>query len=112
MKPNGIKTAPLVLRGGTSRAVPTAAKRKSPPHLWSRWSEDDTRSLQRKPVRTSHETASPFWTIPELATQWRCSRRHIERLLRDKKLPKNKNGRRTLIRKSDASKYAQKMREK
>lgn len=60
----------------------------------------------------SPDPASPFMTIEELREMWRCSRRHIERLLNKKKLTKIKIGRRTLISRSEAMKYAKKQRAK
>jgi excisionase family DNA binding protein len=53
-----------------------------------------------------------FMTIDEAAEYWRCSRRKVERKLRDAKIPKFKDGHRTLLRIRDVRDHARKMRQK
>jgi excisionase family DNA binding protein len=83
------------------------SKAMSPP--WSVRTGYSMPSLSRK--RAQHSN-SPFLTVDELRDLWRCSRRHVERLLRKRAIGKIKIGRRTLISRSEAMKYSRKMRSK
>ncbi len=51
-------------------------------------------------------SSSPYLTINELSEMWRCSRRHIERLLRKGELSKTKVASHTLILRAEALRYA------
>lgn len=57
------------------------------------------------------EMAPEFMTIDEAATFWRCSRRKVERKLKAKKIPKYKDGHRTLLRIKDVRAHARRMRQ-
>jgi excisionase family DNA binding protein len=51
--------------------------------------------------REPEPVASPYMTIPEAAQYLRCSRQRIDDLLSQRRLTRHKDGRRTLVRRTD-----------
>ena len=56
--------------------------------------------LERQPA-----TVSEFLTIPETAELLRCSRQRVDDLLSQRRLPRVKDGSRTLLRRADVLAY-------
>lgn len=54
---------------------------------------------------STREETSPFMTIVEAAEFLRCSRQRVDDLLSARRLPRVKDGARTLIRRSDLDAY-------
>jgi excisionase family DNA binding protein len=79
-----------------------------------KYRQDSTALLFRKlpAPRTPWPPGSVYVTIAEAAQFLRCGRRNIERKLETGELPKHKDGRRTLIKRTDLLAYARKMRVK
>jgi excisionase family DNA binding protein len=61
--------------------------------------------LERALAVSASQPASPYLTIPEAAEVLRCSRQRIDDLLSARRLPRVKDGARTLIRRSDLDAY-------
>lgn len=57
-------------------------------------------------------TEPTLMRVAEVAAFMRCTRRHVERLISDEKIPALKDGRRTLIRRSDVLRYLRSIRRK
>jgi excisionase family DNA binding protein len=55
--------------------------------------------------RLAPQEASPLMTIPEVANYLRAPRHRVDALLTQRKLPRQKEGRRTLIRRADVDAY-------
>lgn len=63
-------------------------------------------------VAPSHESemASPYMTIPEAAEYLRCSRQRVDDLLSQRRVARYKDGRRTLVSRTEVEEYLRKQR--
>jgi excisionase family DNA binding protein len=64
--------------------------------------------LERRLAEATAQTEpSPYMTIVEAAEYLRCSRQRVDDLLSQRRLTRQKDGRRTLVRRSEVEAYLQ-----